>query len=83
MPASPTRKPSDDAAAPASYEDAVQELERIVASMESAGLPLDRMLDSYTRAAALLQFCRGRLEAVESQVKVLEKGQLAAWEPES
>jgi exodeoxyribonuclease VII small subunit len=71
--------PTPQDAAPASYEDAVQELEQIVASMEGSALPLDRLLDSYTRAATLLEYCRGRLEAVETQVKVLEKGQLAPW----
>ncbi len=81
MPSSSTQQAPVDA--PASYEDAVQELEQIVASMESAGLPLDRMLDSYTRAASLLHYCRGRLEAVESQVKVLEKGRLAPWTPDA
>ena len=75
--------PTPNDAAPASYEDAVQELEQIVSSMEGSALPLDRMLDSYTRAATLLDYCRGRLEAVETQVKVLEKGQLAPWTGES
>ena len=47
--------------------------------MEDAALPLDRMLDSYRRAAELLTFCRTRLAAIEEQVKVLEDGQLKAW----
>ncbi len=87
MPRASTTPTQNDAnaandAVPASYEDAVQELEQIVAAMEGSALPLDRLLDSYTRAATLLQYCRGRLEAVETQVKVLEKGQLAPWAPE-
>ncbi len=49
--------------------------------MEDAALPLDRMLDSYRRAAELLTFCRTRLAAIEEQVKVLEDGQLKAWAP--
>ena len=51
--------------------------------MEGSALPLDALLESYTRAAELLQFCRGRLEAVEAQVKVLEEGQLKTWAPEA
>jgi exodeoxyribonuclease VII small subunit len=47
--------------------------------MESGQLPLDQLLDSYKRGAELLQFCRGRLEAVEQQVQVLEDGQLKPW----
>ena len=65
--------------APASYEDALAELDRLVAAMEAGQLPLDRLLQSYQRGAELLAFCRSRLEAVEQQVKVLENGQLKAW----
>jgi exodeoxyribonuclease VII small subunit len=64
---------------PASYEDALRELERLVAGMEGGQLPLDQMIDSYRRGAELLAFCRSRLEAVETQVKVLEEGQLKPW----
>ncbi len=64
---------------PASYEDALGELDRLVQAMEAGQLPLDRLLDSYRRGAELLQYCRGRLEAVEQQVRVLEDGQLKPW----
>lgn len=67
------------AAAPASYEDALGELERLVATLEAGQLPLDRLLESYQRGADLLTFCRARLDAVEQQVKVLEDGQLKPW----
>jgi exodeoxyribonuclease VII small subunit len=66
-------------APPASYEDALAELERLVGTMESGQLPLDRLLESYRRGAELLAVCRGRLETVEAQVKVLEDGQLKPW----
>lgn len=66
-------------AIPASYEEALAELERLVAAMEGGQLPLDRLLESYRRGAELLGFCRSRLQAVEEQVKVLEDGQLKAW----
>jgi exodeoxyribonuclease VII small subunit len=64
---------------PASYEAALAELERLVADMEGGQMPLDRLVESYRRGAELLGFCRGRLEAVEEQVKVLEDGQLKPW----
>jgi exodeoxyribonuclease VII small subunit len=66
-------------AAPASYEEALAELERLVQAMEAGQMPLDRLLDSYRRGAELLAFCRDRLQAVEGQVKVLEAGQLQEW----
>ncbi len=74
-------KKSAAAAEPASYEDALAELERLVGAMEAGQLPLDRLLDDYRRAADLLAFCRTRLAAVEQQVQLLEDGQLKAWSP--
>ncbi len=64
---------------PAHYEAAMQELESLVARMESGDLPLDQLLASYERGAALLHICRDKLEAVEDQIKVLDKGVLKPW----
>ena len=64
---------------PAHYEAAMQELETLVARMESGDLPLDQLLASYERGAALLQLCRDKLQAVEDQIKVLDKGVLKPW----
>jgi exodeoxyribonuclease VII small subunit len=64
---------------PATYEQALAELDGLVARMESGQLPLDQLLDGYRRGAALLSFCRERLQGVEEQVKVLEDGQLKTW----
>jgi exodeoxyribonuclease VII small subunit len=66
-------------AAPATYEQALAELDRLVQAMEAGQLPLDQLLDGYKRGAELLQLCRSRLEAVEQQVQVLEDGQLKPW----
>jgi len=64
---------------PASYEQALAELDRLVQQMEGSQLPLDQLLDGYRRGAELLAFCRSRLQSVEEQVKVLDEGQLKAW----
>ena len=64
---------------PASYEQALAELDRLVAQMEDGQMPLDQLLDAYRRASELLQFCRSRLQAVEEQVKVLDEGVLKPW----
>ncbi|AVO50194.1 exodeoxyribonuclease VII small subunit [Melaminivora suipulveris] len=64
---------------PASYEAALQELEQLVARIESGQLPLDQMLAGYQRGATLLQFCRARLEAVQQQIQVLDEGALQPW----
>lgn len=70
------------AAMPASYEAALQELEALVSSLESGQLPLDQLLTGYQRGAQLLKFCRARLEAVETQIKVLEGTELKPWAQE-
>ncbi len=64
---------------PASYEAATAELEALVRQMESAQLPLDQLLTSYQRGAFLLQFCQGRLQALEQQVSIIDNGQLKPW----
>ncbi len=69
-------------AAPASYEAALEELETLVAQLESGQLPLDQLLTGYQRGAELLKFCRSRLEAVENQIKVLEGNELKPWTPQ-
>ena len=66
-------------ALPASYEDALQELDALVGRLESGQLPLDQLLSGYQRGAQLLAFCRERLEAVENQIKVLEGTELKSW----
>ncbi len=71
--------PSPVPAAPASYEAALQELETLVARLESGQLPLDKLLTGYQRGAELLKFCRARLEAVENQIKVMEGNELKPW----
>ena len=69
-------------AEPASYEAALQELEQLVARIETGQLPLDQMLAGYQRGASLLTFCRQRLDAVQDQIKVLDEGQLQTWTQE-
>ena len=67
---------------PASYEAAMQELEDLVADLESGALPLEQLLSGYQRGAALLQFCRDKLQSVEDQIKVLDEGTLKVWKPQ-
>lgn len=55
------------------------ELEQLVARLDAGDLPLDQLMGGYQRGAALLQFCRERLQAVEEQIKVLDEGTLKPW----
>jgi exodeoxyribonuclease VII small subunit len=76
-----TKSAAAESTAPApSYEQALGELEQLVAAMEGQQLPLDQLLQAYQRGAALLRQCRDSLAAVEAQVKVLDGAELKAWE---
>ena len=81
LPSMSPSAPADEraAAAPVHYEQALGELERLVADMEAGQMPLEQLLAGYRRGAELLAFCRQRLDAVDAQVKVLEEGQLRPW----
>ena len=57
---------------PATYEAALQELETLVSRLDSGQVPLDQLLAGYQRGTALLAFCRGRLQAVEDQIRQLD-----------
>ena len=67
---------------PDTYEAAMGELEQLVARLESGDLPLDQLMGGYQRGAALLQFCRDKLQAVEVQIQVLDEGTLKPWAPQ-
>jgi exodeoxyribonuclease VII small subunit len=87
MPKAPASIPTDltapaQFAPPATYEVAMQELERLVARLESGEMPLEQLLSGYQRGAQLLQFCRDKLQSVEDQIKVLDNGMLKVWKPQ-
>ena len=64
-------KPSDGVN-PLDFEKALAELEKIVARMESGELSLEQALATHKRGLELAKFCQQKLEAAQSQVKVLE-----------
>lgn len=61
---------------PQSFEQALAEIESIVAAMEAGQLPLEQALAAYKRGAELLQYCQAQLLDAQQQVKVLEAGTL-------
>jgi exodeoxyribonuclease VII small subunit len=54
------------------FEQALAELEKIVARMESGELSLEQALATHKRGLELARFCQQKLEAAQQQVKVLE-----------
>ncbi|HTS54997.1 MAG TPA: exodeoxyribonuclease VII small subunit [Burkholderiales bacterium] len=68
--------PAQAPAAPLGFEQALAELETIVARMESGEFTLEQSLTAYKRGAVLLQYCQSALKDAQQQVKVLESGLL-------
>ena len=66
-----------------SFEQALAELEKIVAELESGQAPLERSIDIYERGAALKAHCEKKLEAARLKVEkiVLGQGGAVAAEP--
>ncbi|MBP3439959.1 MAG: exodeoxyribonuclease VII small subunit [Tidjanibacter sp.] len=56
------------------YSQALQELEEILRSIESADTDIDTLASKVTRATELIKFCRARLLKVEGEVKEILEG---------
>jgi exodeoxyribonuclease VII small subunit len=67
---------------PKNFEEALAELETILATMEGGQLPLADTLAAHRRGAELLQYCQAQLKDAQQQVQVLERGVLKAFTPE-
>ncbi len=57
-----------------SFEQALGELEKIVAELESGQAPLERSIDVYERGAALKAHCEKKLEAARLRVEKIVVG---------
>ncbi len=68
----PNSAPATDSAAAPSFEQALGELEGIVAAMDAGQMPLQDALDAYKRGVALLRQCQETLTAAEQQIRVLD-----------
>jgi exodeoxyribonuclease VII small subunit len=58
---------------PRSFEDALTELEQILADIEAGEIGLEESLTRYERGNFLIQHCRGVLGAAEKQIELLNK----------
>ena len=52
-----------------SFEQAVEELEKIVAALERGDVPLNRSIDIYERGEALKKHCETLLSAAENRIE--------------
>jgi exodeoxyribonuclease VII small subunit len=65
---------ADPAPAPEKFEKLLGRLEQIVSDMESADLPLEKLLSSYEEGMRLVKACGDRLADAEQKVEILSKG---------
>lgn len=57
-----------------SFEQALAELEQIVAKLESGQAPLEQSLELYRRGSELKSHCEKKLAAAQLQVERITKG---------
>ncbi|HEV2271306.1 MAG TPA: exodeoxyribonuclease VII small subunit [Steroidobacteraceae bacterium] len=60
-------------AKPPDFEQALAELEALVARLERGDLPLDEALQTFERGVALTRHCQGSLKAAQQRVEILLK----------
>ncbi len=61
------------------YEEAMADLDRILAELEGEGGDLDKLAERVKRASQLVQHCREKIQAAEMEVeKVLKEMPAAA-----
>jgi exodeoxyribonuclease VII small subunit len=68
----------DPAPAPEKFEELLGRLEQIVADMENAELPLEKLLSSYEEGMRLVKVCGDRLVDAEQKVEILSRSVAAA-----
>lgn len=58
---------------PKTFEDALEELEKILADIEGSSVGLEESLQKYERGNFLIQHCRTVLNSAEKQIESLGK----------
>jgi len=61
------------ASKPESFEKNLEALDRIVAQLEDAELPLEKAVELYEQGMRLTGLCQQQLEAAEGRVEILRK----------
>ena len=58
-----------------SFEAAIEQLERIVAQLESGDVPLEKAIELYQEGVRLSHLCGVKLEQVEKKIEMLVEGE--------
>ena len=65
---------AESGSAPEKFEDLLGRLEQIVADMENAEMPLEKLLAGYEEGMRLVKACGDRLADAEQKVEILSRG---------
>ena len=57
------------------FEQALEELERIVAEIESGEVPLEKSIEKYAEGIERIKQCKVILDAAEEKIQLLAKGE--------
>jgi len=60
------------------FEQALEQLETIVESMESGDTPLADLIEKYEQGTQLLKLCETRLKEAEVKIEILKKQKTGA-----
>ena len=63
------------------FEQALAELEALVARMEDGKLPLEESLAAYQRGAELVRYCESKLAAAQARIAILDGEALRDFDP--
>ena len=76
-------KKAPEAGDASTFEQALAELEALVARMEDGKLPLEESLAAYQRGAQLVRFCESKLADAQARIAILEGEALRDFNPGS
>ena len=69
----PTQNPPTAQSQPPAFEQALEQLESIVESMESGSTPLADLIVKFEEGSRLLKVCEARLKEAEVKIELLKK----------
>ena len=58
------------------FEQAMDELERIVAGIEGGQITLEESIEKYAEGTALIKQCRSILDAAEERIRILARDEV-------
>ena len=60
---------------PISFEEAMVEVEGIVQEMDGEDVPLEQLMEKFSRGKKLLNFCQSRIDEAQQRVELISSGQ--------